>query len=312
MAALLTISMAAATLVALSGSASAASEIDGLASAIEAAPAMLGEDIVVPLSHSGGATAVAEDGTRVTTPERADEAVAVQMASGLTLDISLPSDGVKGAEVPAATISDDGLVVYPGIQPATSAAIQTTDEGTVRLLTVLSAAHAPSKFRYDFALPPGTSWAPTADGGLTLLDQYGDGLPLTIDPAWAVDANGQALATSYEVEGTTIVQSVEHSNAAYPVVADPAVRTVCGTWTCSLYFSRATTRAMVTPTGAAAILVAYVPVVGPVLAGAAGLIALKASEAAGLNACLRIRYTRYGPLVIVGLYSDTSQYCSDT
>lgn len=135
-------------------------------------------------------------------------------------------------------------------------------------------------------------------------------LPLTIDPAWANDAEGMALPTRYEVMGTTIVQMVDHSNAVYPVT--PRSPAPVERWTCSLYFSRATTRAMVTPTGAAAILVAYVPVVGPVLAGAAGLIALKASEAAGLNACLRIRYLKYTPNTIVGLYSDTSRYCTNT
>ncbi len=42
-------------------------------------------------------------------------------------------------------------------------------------------------------------------------------------PPWAVDANDQQLPTSYAVEGNVLVQRVDHSGAAYPVVADPKV-----------------------------------------------------------------------------------------
>lgn len=45
----------------------------------------------------------------------------------------------------------------------------------------------------------------------------------TIGAAWAVDANGQAVATHYEIDGTTLTQVVEtDARTAYPVVADPS------------------------------------------------------------------------------------------
>jgi hypothetical protein len=45
----------------------------------------------------------------------------------------------------------------------------------------------------------------------------------TIGAAWAVDANGEAVATHYEIDGTTLTQVVEtNAQTAYPVVADPA------------------------------------------------------------------------------------------
>ena len=39
--------------------------------------------------------------------------------------------------------------------------------------------------------------------------------------AWATDAHGHAVPTSYHVAGTTVVQTVAHAGAVYPVVADP-------------------------------------------------------------------------------------------
>jgi hypothetical protein len=41
------------------------------------------------------------------------------------------------------------------------------------------------------------------------------------DRPWALAANGLPIPTSYRIEGSTIVQVVEHLGAEYPVVADP-------------------------------------------------------------------------------------------
>jgi hypothetical protein len=40
---------------------------------------------------------------------------------------------------------------------------------------------------------------------------------------WARDANGRAIPTRYEIQGTTLVQVVDHRRpgVVYPVVADP-------------------------------------------------------------------------------------------
>lgn len=43
-----------------------------------------------------------------------------------------------------------------------------------------------------------------------------------VAPAWAKDANGNAIATHYEISGDTLTQVVDHSGTdAYPIVADP-------------------------------------------------------------------------------------------
>lgn len=42
-------------------------------------------------------------------------------------------------------------------------------------------------------------------------------------PPWAKDATGRNLATRYTIEGATLVQTTDTSNAAYPVVVDPKI-----------------------------------------------------------------------------------------
>lgn len=43
----------------------------------------------------------------------------------------------------------------------------------------------------------------------------------TIEPAWAVDANGAPVPTSYDVTDGVLTQHVDTAGAAFPVVADP-------------------------------------------------------------------------------------------
>lgn len=46
-----------------------------------------------------------------------------------------------------------------------------------------------------------------------------------VAPAWALDANGESVPTQYRIEGTTLVQVIDHHGATYPVVGDPC-------WSC--------------------------------------------------------------------------------
>lgn len=64
-----------------------------------------------------------------------------------------------------------------------------------------------------------------------------------IDPAWARDANGAAVATHFEVHGDTLTQvSDVKPNTPLPVVADPRVRVTWYGW--SVDFSRSDTLAL--------------------------------------------------------------------
>jgi hypothetical protein len=64
----------------------------------------------------------------------------------------------------------------------------------------------------------------TVDGGAEVVGS--DGVVVTsVAPPWAVDANGASVSTRYRIEGTALVQVIDHHGAACPVVGDPC-------WSC--------------------------------------------------------------------------------
>lgn len=92
--------------------------------------------------------------------------------------------------------------------------------GGVRINTVIASPNAPQRYAYPLDLPPGARIVRDGDG-LLLFDANGASLG-SLSAPWATDANGQPVATHYEVSGTTVTQVVEHGpRTAYPVVADP-------------------------------------------------------------------------------------------
>jgi hypothetical protein len=91
----------------------------------------------------------------------------------------------------------------------------------VTIAAVLRPGQHAARFALD--LPAGQRLEPAADGGLAVVS--GHRVVGLIDAPWAVDARGRALATRYQVHGTTIVQDVDTRGASFPVVADPTIRT---------------------------------------------------------------------------------------
>lgn len=70
------------------------------------------------------------------------------------------------------------------------------------------------------------------DGSVALFD--GDGTSLGgFHTPWAYDANGEAVPTSFRIEGDTLIQTVDlSSTTAYPIIADPDRGTEWwGVWT---------------------------------------------------------------------------------
>ena len=75
---------------------------------------------------------------------------------------------------------------------------------------------------FSYELPVGYTLQSAAGGGFTLVNEA-DEMEGRIDPAWAVDANGNRLPTRYElVDNNTLRQHVETQDAAFPVVMDPS------------------------------------------------------------------------------------------
>lgn len=142
----------------------------------------------------------------------ADSAEATTAVGTLTMDI--PAAGTDLAPASEAT------ALFDGTAPATTVAVQNTTEGLRALVHIDSLA---SPERFDFPIGGDvTALRPTEDGGVEALNANGEVI-MTAPAPWATDANGVAVPTHYEVNGTTLTQVVEHhaGTYAYGIVADP-------------------------------------------------------------------------------------------
>ncbi|MDO5633258.1 MAG: DUF2599 domain-containing protein [Micrococcus sp.] len=113
---------------------------------------------------------------------------------------------------------ETGLVTYAHPSDFTYVPVL-RDDATVQAHTVIEGPSAPSSYTYRIGLPDGGQMIPAGDAVL-ILDSEGE-MVAGVAPAWANDAEGRELSTSYEIDGDLLTQVVDHSDAAYPVVADP-------------------------------------------------------------------------------------------
>ncbi|MEU4223485.1 hypothetical protein AB0F17_04250 [Nonomuraea sp. NPDC026600] len=162
-----------------------------------------------------------------------------------TLTVSI-SETEIGIGIPDATGNGNqalpGLITYAAKQPSVAYA-QTRTGQIARTMTVIKDSSAPTEYRFPISAPEGSMLEVEDDDGTVLI--YQDDIYLgEIDLPWAKDANGNAVPTSYRVEGMTLIQTVNHVGAAYPVVADPALKLQCEWWKamCRVIFSKKLTK----------------------------------------------------------------------
>lgn len=130
-----------------------------------------------------------------------------------TVEFSLmPAASGKTSEAGAVTVTDlDGQDV--------AVVSQVTENLEAQLIAVVDDE---SVNYVDFAIevPAGYELQPYY-GGFIFLNEFGE-LGGWIEPAWAVDADGALLPTSYEVlPGGIIRQNIDTTGATFPIVADP-------------------------------------------------------------------------------------------
>jgi len=185
-----------------------------IADAVDKATAGKGEEAAASTAAGPQALVSTANGAAVTVARSGSGGIAIAKTDGFAARIGLPTSA-------AATIASRGKVVYAGSQTGFDTAVQVLSDGSVRVLVVLTGASAPDEYRFPMTMPAGAGLARTADGGVDIVVD-GNRIVGRVAAPWAKDANGAAVATSYRIEGNTIVQRVAHSSAtAYPVVADP-------------------------------------------------------------------------------------------
>lgn len=97
----------------------------------------------------------------------------------------------------------------------------TTSNSGFAVAAELESVNSPHQLRFDVSIPEGAFLVLTEEGSIDVVGK--DGFTLgTFATPWAVDTNGSDVATSYSLDGNTIVQTVDPvARGLYPVIADP-------------------------------------------------------------------------------------------
>lgn len=207
-------------------SASATTNQDKTVQASEVASALAKTDGVLSASDqtrttsdSDSAIKAATAGTTVDIPKDASDGVSIGATDGSkpVIDISLPN----ASSAKDATTVAPGTVAYAG-NNGSAEAVQATEDGGVRMLTVIDNPNAPTSYDYKVTVPNGGHIELATDGSALILDNTGQVLAGVASP-WAKDAKGTPIQTYFTTDGQTLTQHVLHNvkGVVYPVTADP-------------------------------------------------------------------------------------------
>ncbi|MFB7800405.1 hypothetical protein [Isoptericola sp. NPDC056134] len=236
--------------------------------------------------------------------------------TGGVLEVPLPDE----VQLEAPVVADDGTVFYEGVNGTTDVAVQTLADSSIRLQTIIPEGSGASvKFTYDFGADARV--LEDAETGQVYVEQ-GDTIVAEIDDAWAYDAEGQPVPTSYEIREDSIVQKITPTRGTvYPIVADPKFITGTNNWFGGRFVAARFTIAETTriaaggaATAAIGTLIGMVP--GPhtaiarsVLQGIGATLVLWAGGARALNKCVELRYYYIAHKAYGLYYSGTTKGC---
>jgi hypothetical protein len=186
----------------------------------EVAPAVLDDVANVQTTTEGtDALSVSSSDLQIDVPVDPSRAIAIRSADGgdSIFELSLPSAGTASS----AESDRAGVVAYDNADGSTTVAIA-KQGGSLQIATVIAEPTAPDRYTYPLNLGSGASAAVTESGAVAISNSA-DERVATIAPAWATDAAGREVPTSYELVGSNLIQHVELSDPGiqFPVVADP-------------------------------------------------------------------------------------------
>lgn len=145
---------------------------------------------------------------------------------GSTGTVTTASRGVARFHLPATdahkdktTIDGNGIAIYAGT--SYHIALDAAQDGFSAYVAVNDSS-APTRYEFGYDLPSGFKLSEDGAGGVEILDSENEVVG-DIAPPWAVDANGAAVATAFKLVDDDLIQTIQHSSAAYPVVADPRI-----------------------------------------------------------------------------------------
>ncbi|MFI5974866.1 hypothetical protein [Streptomyces sp. NPDC051452] len=190
------------------------------------------------------------NGAQVTLPARGDEPITATKGDA-TVSLTLPATGAKQQS------STNDTNIFAGNDASVTAAAQATTDGGFRALFTLNDANAPRQQSFRLALPTGATVRQTAEGGLIVFNADGTIIG-GLETPWAKDANGNAVPTTYTVDGDTVTQTVTpNADTAFPVVADP--KWTWGIISGTVYFNKKETSHLAANAGFVAVVFAAAP-----------------------------------------------------
>ncbi|GAA2046787.1 hypothetical protein [Leifsonia soli] len=295
------IAIACAVGVALVGVTPAnAAETDPMAAVAAASPDTVANAASVPTTDTGtDAVAAAIAGTDVTVP--VDPAAGISLGSGSqVVSIGLPFARNAGD----ASVQKSGVVSYDNNNGSTTVPVVQRD-GNVQINTVIEDASAPKRYDYPISVPAGQHLQLNEDGSASVVTP--DGVPsLAVAAPWAKDANGNAVLTHYEVQGSALTQVIDFAaTTVFPVVADPSVTWLW--WGRTITYNKSETRHMADFTSDAQALsfacaiaggVAGAAVCGGIAAIGLHIVATAARNAAKAGRCMQLNFPYVGPGLI--------------
>lgn len=173
------------------------------------------------------------EGVDVKIPKYGDDEIAIETLESEIL-MGLP-DEVKDGE---GVLTDSGTIVYLSGSEDASVSVQVLSEeqygetfDAVRTMVIIENPNAPKEYSFDFTLEDGYTLIQDYDyedeydewdcGAVYIVNENNEVIS-TIDPAWAIDANGNDVDTYYEIKGNTLMQIVSFDKkTAFPIIADP-------------------------------------------------------------------------------------------
>ncbi|MCF0233086.1 MAG: hypothetical protein HUJ63_12725 [Enterococcus sp.] len=196
------------------------------------------DDVIKEVCENDNAFEV-DGAVDVEIPKSSDGEVVIEAGQD-TLGMTLP----EIIDDEDAVLTDKGTIVYGTDEDEVNLAVQTVEKENynigVRTLVTINEASAPHEYEFEYNLEEGQKLMLAKDyadefyeadsqemqelkypNDYYIVDEN-DEIIGNIEEPWAKDANGEKVATNYELDGNTIIQVVNFDeNTAFPVVADP-------------------------------------------------------------------------------------------
>lgn len=263
---------------------------------------------VLPAQPNAASSGLEHRSTDLDASLNPSEGASVPSVNKSNLQMSIADQTAKSGQ--RTKVSGADATIY-GSTSQHNYVIAKPEAGAVRGYVVVHSYEASSDYGFRITNDGDEVNLSLTDEGAVIITGSDGTFINSILPAWAKDANGQYLETSYTVQGPMLIQHVDLSQAAFPVVADPEY--ACDWASCTLEFNRSETKT-VADNGWQATGVAggWCLLGGPELALACAAlgawVTITASQAYNQGDCLGIRNTLVSPVYPVIYNADGNCY----